>query len=293
MKKLLVLTCVAALALAVTAFAKPKATTYTLPGSNVFPEGIATKGKTFFVSSTADGTIFSGSTKQPAAGIFLPGGADGRTTAVGLEVNKGRLIVAGGPTGSVWIYDLATKALLRKVDTGAGGFLNDIAVEKDGDIVVTDSQRPFFVVIAPDGTVRNVAYDQGNASGFNANGIVPVGEDKVLFVDSNDGTLSVLNTDTGAQRAVPVGTALTNGDGLVLKGRTLYVIRNQQELVAEVRLDGRLRRGRLVGQTTSPLFQYPTTGALVGSRLLVVNSQFDQQGGTPVEPFTVASVKRP
>ena len=293
MKKLLLLALVAVLAIAATALAKPKPTTYALPGENVFPEGIDTRGKTFYVTSTTDGTVFRGTTKQPAAEVFLPGGADGRTTAVGIEATKDRLIVAGGATGSVFIYDRATMALLQKVDTGAGGFLTDVAVEKDGDIVVTDSRRPFFVVIEPDGDTRQVAYDQGNAAGFNANGIVAFREDQVIFVDSNDGTLSVLDTDTGAQRAIPGATGLTNGDGLVLKGRTLYVVRNQQELIAEVKLDGKARSARIVGQTTSPLFQYPTTAALAQGRLLVVNSQFDQRGGDPVEPFTGASVTRP
>ena len=293
MKKLVLLALAAVLAVGATAIAKPKTTTYTLPGSNVFPEGIATKGNVFYVTSTTDGTVFRGTTKQPAAEVFLPGGQDGRTTAVGIEATKTQLIVAGGATGSVFFYDRATKALIRRVDTGTGGFLNDIAVEKDGDVVVTDSRRPFFVVIAPGGTSRQVAYDQGDANGFNANGIVAVGEEQVLFVDSNDGTLNVLDTDTGAQRTIPLSTKLTNGDGLVLQGRTLYVVRNQQELIAEVRLDGKLRSAKLVGQTTSAAFQYPTTAALSGGRLLVVNSQFDQRGGTPVEPFTVASVKRP
>jgi Cu-Zn family superoxide dismutase len=38
---------------------------------------------------------------------------------------------------------------------------------------------------------------------------------------------------------------------------------------------------------------FPTTAARAGKRLLVVNSQFDKRGGTPVLPFTVAAVRRP
>jgi Cu-Zn family superoxide dismutase len=293
MRRLSLLALVAVLAVAATAIAKTKFSTYTLPGQNVFPEGIDTRGKTFYVSSTTDGTIFRGTTKRQAAEVFLPGGADGRTTAVGVEEHRGRLYVAGGATGTLWIYDVKTKALAGRHETGPGGFLNDVAVERDGDAVVTDSQRPFFLVVSPDGTTRQVAYDQGDASGFNANGIVALGRNRVLFVDSNDGTLNVLDTDTGEQRTIAMDDEVTNGDGLVLKGRTLYVVRNQQELIAKVKLRRNLRSARLVSQTTSPLLQFPTTAALAQGRLLVVNSQFDQRGGDPVEPFTVASVRKP
>ena len=293
MNRLLVAVLGGVLALAGTALAKPRPTTYALPGQNVFPEGIATAGKTFYVSSTTDGTIFRGTTKDPTAEVFLPGGADGRIAAVGLEVVGDLLYVAGGATGTVFVYDVGTKALVARYDTGSGGFLNDIAVERDGDVVVTDSARGFLLVIAPDGTTRRVAYDPGSVGGFNANGVVAVKRDQVIFVDSGDGTLNLFNTDTGTQRVVRLAAKLTNGDGLVLKGRTLYVVRNRQELISEVKLAGNLRSGRLVGETTDPTFMFPTTAALVGGRLLVVNSQFDKRGGDPVEPFTVSSLKRP
>jgi hypothetical protein len=103
-----------------------------------------------------------------------------------------------------------------------------------------------------------------------------------------------VSTDDGDVRRIDVGGAdLTVGDGLELQGRTLYVVRNRFERIAEIRLDGQLRRGRLVQETTDRSFMFPTTAALDRGRLLVVNSQFDQRGGDPVEPFTVSSVKRP
>ena len=44
-------------------------------------------------------------------------------------------------------------------------------------------------------------------------------------------------------------------------------------------------------QITSPRFHLPTTVAIAGRRLLVVNSQFDKRSGTPVLPFTVSAVR--
>src|SRR4051794_5625914 len=69
---------------------------YTLPGDKVFPEGIAYDRETrsFYVGSSADGTIFRGTLTNPVAQVFSPAGSDGRTGATGMKVDpKGRLYV--------------------------------------------------------------------------------------------------------------------------------------------------------------------------------------------------------
>jgi len=61
--------------------------TYVLPGDRVFPEGVAVdpQVKRYYVSSTSDGTILRGAITGRRARVFLPGGADGRTTAIGVS----------------------------------------------------------------------------------------------------------------------------------------------------------------------------------------------------------------
>src|SRR5688572_17332202 len=85
-----------------TGYAAPRPSEYILPGETVFPEGVAFDQRTgfFYVSSTTDGTIFRGELSEEMTSVFLPGGQDGRTTAVGLKVDdQGRLFIAGGGTG--------------------------------------------------------------------------------------------------------------------------------------------------------------------------------------------------
>ena len=69
----------------------------------------------------------------------------------------------------------------------------------------------------------------------------------------------------------------------------LYVVRPFGSLVAKFRLDARYDRGRLLSETTDPTFHGPTTAAIAGDRLLVVNSQFS--GGPPAPPWTVSSIR--
>jgi Cu-Zn family superoxide dismutase len=287
----------------------PRPTAYVLPGTNVFPEGVAFDRRSgdFFVSSTTNGAIFRGNISEPLTEVFLPGNTDGRTAAVGLKVDdQGQLFVAGGNTGKVFVYDTATGALLATFDNDlAATFVNDVAIAKDGAAYFTDSVNPFLYRVTQneqgqfeferwiDFTGTPFVYQPG----FNANGIVASPNGKYLVVvQSNTGKLFRIEIATKEVTEIDLGgAALTNGDGLLLKGRRLYVVRNRQEQIVEVRLTGDLSSGTVVSSTTDPSFAFPTTIAEARGRLLVVNSQFDRRapGSTPDLPFTVVSVKLP
>lgn len=285
---------------------RSRPSSYALPGDNVFPEGVAYQKETpfFYVSSTSDGTIFRGNLRKPQAEVFLPGGQDGRTAAVGLKVDEEeRLYIAGGATGNIFVYDVDTKRLLGKFNSGQSRtFVNDVAVSDDEDAYFTDSQAPFIYKVTTDDDeprfevwldLRGTVFEYVN--GFNANGIAVTNDDEYLIVvQSATGKLFRISIETKEVIEIDLGgAALTNGDGILLKGSTLYVVRNQQELIVEVKLRKRFSEGRIVSQTTDPSFAFPTTIARAQGRLLVVNSQFDKRGSGPALPFTVSSIKVP
>jgi sugar lactone lactonase YvrE len=288
---------------------------YTIPGDAVFPEGIAVdrrssddddddddSPKSFFVSSTTDGTIFKGSVKGRTLTPFAAGGADGRTTATGLAVGKGRLFVAGAGTGKAFVLSTKDGSTLKVLDSkppSSDTFINDVTLAK-GYAYFTDSRRPVILRASTRGgtigelepwldlTGTPFVYQ----TGFNANGIVSYDDGKVLVVvQSNTGKLFRISTRSKTVREIDLGGAtVKNGDGLVADGSRLYVVRNADNEVVEVKLRHGKRAGRIENTIKSDLFAFPTTAARVGNRLLVVNSQFDKRGGTPVLPFTVASV---
>jgi urease accessory protein UreE len=116
----------------------------------------------------------------------------------------------------------------------------------------------------------------------------------LVVVQSNTGKLFRIDTGTREVSQIDLGGAtLTNGDGLVVNGSRLYVVRNADEQIVEVKLSHNRRSGRIGATRTSDALMFPTTAARFGNRLLVVNSQFDKRPGTPELPFTVASVRRP
>ena len=282
---------------------------YTLPGDRVFPEGVAYQASTgdFFVSSTTDGTILRGNVKGNAAQVFLAGGADGRTSATGLKVDGlGRLFVSGGGTGGMFVYNIADSKLLANFSTGkTPTFINDVAIAPNGDAFFTDSQNPtlYRVFTNANGALTNEAWlDFTNTplqyqTGFNLNGIAVTADGKyVIVVQSNTGRLWRISTATKEIFDINLnGQTVTNGDGILLDGQTLYVVRNQQGLIVKIQLAADFGSGTVVSSTGNSALAYPTTIAKVDNRLLAVNSQFDKRGDnvTPVLPFSIVAIPAP
>ena len=281
---------------------------YVLPGEQVFPEGVAYRSDTgdFYVGSTTDGTVFQGNVDGDSkeAEVFLEPESDGRTTAIGMEVDEeGRLFIAGGETGRIFVYDTESADLVRRLDTpdAEATFLNDVAVTPDGDAYFTDSMRPvlFRVTSTADGVGEAEPWlnFEGTPAeyeeGFNLNGIDATEDGRYLVaVQSNTGELFRIDSKEVVEINLG-GETLTNGDGLLLDGHTVYVVRNEQELIVPVKLSGEYISGEVGEPFTDPSFAFPTTIAKTDGRLLVVNSQFDKQEGEPELPFTVSSVEVP
>lgn len=238
---------------------------------------------------------------------FLPGGADGRTTAIGMKVaNPGRLFIAGGGTGAVWVYETKARKLIRKFESGFSGqqFLNDLVIAKNGDVFVTDSFRPVLYRIPAAAVVSSATPGALEAwldftstplvyqSGFNLNGIVATQDGKYLVVvQSNTGKL--FRIEVATKKVVPIDLAgqTVMGDGLWLKGRTLFAVAGPG--IAKIRLSGGLGSGDVTSRTSPASLAFPTTLTIARGRMLVVNSQFDKRAGSPVLPFTVSSIDVP
>jgi sugar lactone lactonase YvrE len=277
---------------------------YILPGDAVFPEGVATRPGTdeFFVTSTTDGTVFRGRLGRERMSVFLPAGGDGRVDAVGLRATRDRLVVAGGDTGRIFVYDLRTRRLLRRFSTGTGGVINDVAITPSGDAYVTDSPRSLLFRIPARDLVRRRAnvtrlrsfarFPESLAPGGYPNGVAPAGRHHVIVGFLGSGRLARVDLRTRALRRVQLGASeVPAPDGIVTRGRTAYVV-NSGSRVTQLALSADYARARAVRQITSPSFRLPTTVAVAGRRLLVVNSQFDRRS-SPELPFTVSSVPRP
>ena len=264
------------------------------------PEGIAVgNGKTFYAGSRATGAVYSGDLRTGKGAVLVQGVA-GRA-ATGLKFNRGRLFVSGAATGKAFIYDAKTGALIREYQLAdAPTFINDVVVTKDA-AYFTDSNRAviFKLPLGNGGSLPAAAQtlaltgDFQLVAGFNLNGIVASPDGKTLIaVQSNTGKLFAIDPNTGATRLIDLGGAtLVNGDGLLLHGKTLYVVQNQNNRIAVVTLAANLGSGTVTRTITSPGFDIPTTVASFGSRLYAVNARFTTPP-TPTTTYSVVQVKR-
>jgi streptogramin lyase len=258
------------------------------------PEGIAIgNGHTFYVGSIPTGAIRRGDLRTGTSESLVPP-QDGRR-AIGVDFDHGRIFVAGGTTGDAYVYDAKTGRPLAAYQLAANDptFVNDVIVTKDAAWFTESSQAVLYrVPIGPNGElgaqsdVKTVPLggDFEFASGFNVNGIDATPNGKTLvIVQSNLGRLYTVDPDTGrADRIELTGGDVAFGDGILLDGRTLYVVQNQLDRVAVVALARDLSSGRIVRHLTDPALDVPTTIDEFGNRLYAVNGRFS----TPPTPST-------
>jgi sugar lactone lactonase YvrE len=257
------------------------------------PEGVAISGTSLFVGSIPSGRVFKADITTGQGRVLvnpttppLPGFPS--RSAVGLKVDeRGRLFVAGGATGQAYVYDAGTGADIVAYTLATGTtFINDVTLAPDA-AWFTDSRKPvlFKVPIRSDGTLGAQATvtplaltgDFAFVEGVNnANGIAATPDGSTLIiVQSSTGKLFTVNPVTGATREIGLGAeVMTNGDGILLQGRTLYVVQNRLNQVAKIALSEDLATGTVLGRTTSPAFDVPTTVAASDGSLYLPNARF-------------------
>jgi hypothetical protein len=260
------------------------------------PEGFTVgNGTTFYVGSIPTGAIYSGDLLTGQGAILVP--AQSGRMAIGLKYDSRTdlLYVAGGPTGSAFVYNASTGANVATISLTSPGstFVNDVTITQDA-VYFTDSFQPVLYKVPlesngqlPSAPTRQVIPLSGDfvftSGGFNLNGIVATPNNKTLIAVS-DTQSALLNIDqnTGVASLIDVGQSLPFGDGLWLVGHTLYVVQNQLNQVAVVQLNSTYTSGVVTGTLTSSALRVPTTGASFGNNFYVVNARF----GTPPTPDT-------
>ncbi|HET9327612.1 MAG TPA: hypothetical protein VFQ05_12640 [Candidatus Eisenbacteria bacterium] len=248
------------------------------------PEGIATTpGGIFYVGSLKTGDIYRGDVRTGEGDILvdaLPG-----QVSVGMKVSQGLLFVAGGPTGKAFVYDARTGDFIREVQFGTPGstLLNDVIVTRDA-AYFTDSFQPvlYRIPIGPGGelgTGSTLAITGPAATVIagapNLNGIEAT-HNRLIVNHTALGALFTVDPVTGASAPIEVeGLAPNVMDGMLLEGRSLWIVENFANRVIRVTLSPGFSSGEITATITSPLFRVPTTVGKVGGRLALVNARFD------------------
>lgn len=256
------------------------------------PEGIVTgRGTEFFAGSLADGSVYRGDLRTGKGEVFV-GPTPGRI-AVGLSYDRRSdyLFVAGGfpdgdGLGKGYVYDANTGEDVAVYEFDGAGFVNDVVVTRTAAFL-TDSFQPvlYRVPLGPGGRLPDQSAVEGiplggdfvSASGFNANGIdAPPNGKYLLVVNSTTGLLYRVDPASGDATEIDLrGGTVTSGDGILLDGRTLYVVRNSLDRITVVELDPGATEGEIVRTIADSDFDIPTTVAEFGNALYAVNARFN------------------
>jgi sugar lactone lactonase YvrE len=265
------------------------------------PEGIVVgRGTTIYAGSIPTGAIYAADLRT-GEGSILVAAQPGRM-AIGLDFDTrtNYLYVAGGPTGDAYVYDAATGATIAvfELTTDTNTFVNDAIVTRDA-VYFTDSFRPvlYRIALEPDGTPSSVVEEiplsgdfQFVAGAFNTNGIEATADGSALIiVNSTVGALYSVDPTTGEATLIDLdGVSVASGDGILLRGNTLYVVQNSLNQIAVVELDASLTSGTVTQLITDSRFDVPTTIDAFGGALYVVNARFS----TPPTPDTTYTIER-
>jgi hypothetical protein len=265
------------------------------------PEGIAAgDGNDLYSGSRRNGAIYKANIETGAGSVIVGSQAGRMAVGMKFDTRSKYLYTAGGSFGAAHVYDTTTGFTVQSYQfvTSGASFINDVIVTSAA-AYFTDSMRPVIYRVAIDAsgkpaaafTTISLSGDYVHRPGFNLNGIVatPAG-DRLIVVQTGPGLLLSVNAATGAATTIDLGGySVTAGDGLWLEGSTLYVVRNNLNMIAEILMAPSYLSGTVVDEIKDSRFDVPTTAAIAGGGLYAVNARFSA-GNDPNNAYTIVRV---
>jgi sugar lactone lactonase YvrE len=253
----------------------------TIPGDCYFPEGVTvTPDGTFFVGSLFEGCIMRTQAGTDSMEPFIESGANGLVSVLGLwadetrstlwacssDAGNGRL-TGRAPVG-VKAFDLQTGAARGSYDFPGGGFANDLTLDAQGNLYVTDSWTPRILRLSAGGAelVEWINDPQLGVEQWSLNGIDFDRSSNVIYtVNQRAGLLFriaiELDGSAGAVTLIQTSQELRRPDGLkVISPNTLATAEGGAGGMSIINVEGdtaRVRRipASLDGVTTFAFYQ--------------------------------------
>ena len=273
-------------AVAALALAAEPATVVTIDPKHRLVEGIATDGRTIWVSSLIDRQILE-CRKRCKTIATLPEGL--HPFAIAWDTKRQRLWVAADcPPGVPFIKACERGALIAldrrgrirsRISPSAGSFHPGDVSASDGQVFASDSQNGAIYRLLPSGRALTTLVAPGVGKSGQGSVLDPAGK-RLIVADYSQGIASV-DLTTGERTLLPRqdGKPLRGVDGLARCGDTIFGIYNGAapgRLLTIRMLPGGIEFDELVEGLELP---DPTQVAFDGKRLLVVSDSGWERAG--------------
>jgi len=264
----------------------------------VFPEGIGydSSSKLFYVGSLTSSTIYQVNLKGEIQPFFTDPQLIS-SAAVQVDKDNQRLLVASLDLGvskysgnasksklaGLGVYSLKTGRKIHYVnlakDLPGAHLANDIAVDSQGNIYITDSSSPHIYKI--DNNYRTSLFlndAEFTGKGFNLNGLVYHKDGFLIAAKYNSNSLYRIPVDDPAAfKKIKLNYSLTGPDGLILLSESeLAVIQNiNGGKVSVIESTDKWSSAKHINSTILDN-AYPTSGVRLGDGVAVIDGHINQ-----------------
>jgi len=282
---------------------------------NFFPEGITISNNgDIFVGSLKENKIVRFKNKEKYGEIFVPSNSNGLMSVIGIIADDRNKILwacssnpgvtnypTQNPIVSLKAFDLATGDHLQSYKFPNGGFCNDIAIDNNSNVYITDSFNPRILRLNKsesrlENWFENKAFE---GEGFNLNGITFI-DNKIYTVKMNSGELFEIGIGENGKpvnfNKIDLPRSLNAPDGIeAIDKNNLLVVENRTPSTWK----GSLTSINLSKEPTIKIIKdnldTPTTVSLKGETAWILQAQFSHLFGdekdTPPGPFEIIGIK--